>query len=227
MHWRTLVLALTLAVPAAAAETPPERVVVVTGEATVTAVPDRAIVSAGVTNRGKTAREASDATNRAMERLLASLRDGGIAERDIRTDRLSLQPVHEDARSGGIRTIGFEASNTVRVTVRDVTKVSAVLDRVIAAGGNEISGIAFDVSERSRRLDEARAEAVQDAKRKAEVLAKAAGVGLGRAIRISEESRLPRGPMMMRAAPAAVSTPVSPGEETLHATVSVTFELMH
>jgi uncharacterized protein YggE len=227
MLWRVLVLLPLLALPAAAAETPPERVVVVTGEATVTAVPDSAIISAGVTNRGKSAREASEATNRAMERLLTSLRDGGIAERDIRTEHLSLQPVHEDARSGGIRTIGFEASNTVRVTVRDVTKVSAVLDRVIAAGGNEISGITFVVSERSRRLDEARTEAVQDAKRKAEVLAKAAGVGLGRAVRIAEESRLPRGPVMMRAAPAAASTPISLGEETLHATVSVTFELMH
>jgi hypothetical protein len=100
-----------------------------------------------------------------------------------------------------------------------------VLDRIIAAGANEIAGISFSVSDRSKRLDQARAEAVQDAKRKAEVLAKAAGVGLGRAVRIVEEGRSSPGPIMMRAAAPTAPTPIAPGEQTLHAGVSVTFEL--
>jgi uncharacterized protein YggE len=214
------------AVTPAAAQAQSERSVTVHGDASVNVVPDRATISVGVSSRGKTARDASEANNKAMEKVLAALREGGISERDIRTEYLSLQPLHEDGRGGNVRIVGFQASNSVRITLRDIGQVGAVLDRLIAAGANEISGIQFDVSDRSKRLDGARAEAVADAKRKAEILAKAAGVRLGRATVIVEDGGRPPVPVMMRAAPAA-ATPVAPGEQTLQANVTVSFELMH
>lgn len=232
MHLRALALLLAVALftPAAAqtqTPSPAEHVITVSGEATVGIAPDLATINAGITSRAKTAREASDANNKAMQKVLAALREGGVADRDVQTEYLSLQPLREDVRNGTDRIVGFQASNTVSIRVRDIARLGAVLDRAIASGANEISGISFEVSDRSKRLDEARAAAVADARRKAEVLAKAAGVGLGPAIMIAEEggSRSP-GPMMMRAA-AAPSAAVATGEQTLRASVNVTFELKH
>jgi uncharacterized protein YggE len=221
-----LMAAMLMAPVAQAAAESPEHAITVSGEATLGVAPDLATINAGVTSRAKTAREASDANNKAMQKVLAALHEGGLADRDVRTEYLSLQPLREDVRNAPDRIVGFQASNTVSVRVRDVARLGAVLDRVIASGANEISGISFSVSDQSKRLDEARAAAVADARRKAEVLAMAAGVGLGRAIRIVEDGGHAPVPYMVRAA-AAPSAAIATGEQTLRASVSVTFELKH
>ena len=121
---------------------------------------------------------------------------------------------------------GYRASNRVTIRVRDVTKVANVIDVLVGAGANEIGGINFMVSQASKLLDEAREKAIADARRKAEIYAKAAGVTLGAPLSISEEGSAP--PMPYRgkmAAGMAAAAPVAQGEETLSVTVSVSWAI--
>ncbi|MEI9804261.1 MAG: SIMPL domain-containing protein [Pseudolabrys sp.] len=174
-----------------------DKLVTVTGEATVSIAPDMAVIRIGVTTQGKTAREASEANGNQMTAVLAAIKDAGIATKDVQTSRLSLQPQY-DPNKGTARLLGFQVTNQVTVKIRDTDKLPAVLDRAISAGANEMSGIEFVVSEQSRLLDEARTEAVADARRKAELYAKAAGAKVGAVIVISEEGSAPP-PRVMQA----------------------------
>jgi uncharacterized protein len=212
------VAALGLA-PAQAAE----KLVTVTGEATVAVAPDTAMIRLGVGTQEKTAREASEANARQMTGVLAAIKDTGVADRDIQTSRLSLQPQYDPNKSGTARLTGFQASNQVTVRIRDIDKLPTVLDRAITAGANEMSGIEFVVSEQSKLLDQARDDAIADARRKADLYAKAAGAKLGRVVSITEEGSAP--PPRPIQALRAGAVPIAPGEQTLRAIVTVSYEL--
>jgi uncharacterized protein len=214
-----------LAAPALAqTDFPPA--ITVSGEATVSVAPDLAQVEAGVTSDAKTAREASEANNAAMGKLLMALKAAGIDAKDIQTSRLSLLPQSAPNRSTPNAIVGYRASNQVTVRLRDVTKVASTIDLLVGAGANDIGGINFMVSQASKLLDDAREQAVADARRKADIYAKAAGVTLGAPLSISEEGA--PGPMfrgrMMAAAPMA-TTPVAQGEQTLSVTVSASWAI--
>lgn len=223
----TAVAVTTLPTAIARAQTEPPAAISVTGEAQVSVPPDLAQIDGGVTSEGKTAREASEANNAAMGKVLLALKGAGIDEKDYQTSRLSLQPQSSSGRPGGPLTItGYRASNRVTIRLRDVTKVANVIDTLVGAGANEIGGINFTVSQASKLLDEAREKAIADARRKAEIYAKAAGVTLGAPLSISESGA--PGPMLYRrmAAPmAAAGAPVAQGEETLQVTVSVSWAI--
>jgi len=229
MKHRTLlavaIAAGTLVAAPAFAQSIPPAMISVTGEATVSVPPDLAVVDGGVASEAKTAREASEANNAAMAKVSQALKGAGIDAKDIQTSRLSLQPQSAPNRTGPAAVVGYRASNRVTIRVRDVTKVANVIDTLVGAGANEIGGINFMVSQASRLLDEAREQAVADARRKAEIYAKAAGVTLGALLSISEEGS--PGPMPFRkmATGMAVSTPVAQGEETLAVTVSVSWAI--
>ena len=197
----------------------------VTGEATVSVLPDLAEVEAGVTSDAKTAREASETNNATMGKLLQALKAAGIDARDIQTSRLSLQPQNAPNRTGSAAIIGYRASNRVTVRLHDVSKVAGTIDMLVGAGANDIGGINFMVSQASKLLDDARTQAVADARRKAEIYAKAAGVTLGAPLVISEEGS--PGPMPFRKMMGgmAAATPVAQGEETLSVTVSVSWAI--
>jgi uncharacterized protein YggE len=199
----------------------------VTGEATLAVAPDQAQVDGGVTSDGKTAREASETNNAAMGKVLLALKAAGLAEKDIQTSRLSLQPQYPPNRSGPSPIVSYRASNRVTVRLRDVSKVASTIDTLVGAGANDIGGISFTVSNASKLLDEARGQAVADARRKAEIYAKAAGVALGEPLSISEEGS--PGPMPFRkmavGGMAMSSTPVAQGEETLQISVSVSWAI--
>jgi uncharacterized protein len=218
-------IAGTLAAAPALGQGIPPPMISVTGEATVSVPPDLAEVDGGVSSEAKTAREASEANNAAMAKVLAALKGAGIDAKDIQTSRLSLQPQSAPNRTGPSAVVGYRASNRVTLRVRDVTRVANVIDTLVGAGANEIGGINFMVSQASKLLDEAREQAVADARRKAEIYAKAAGVTLGAPLSISEEGS--PGPMPFRkmAAGMAVSAPVAQGEETLAVTVSVSWAI--
>jgi uncharacterized protein YggE len=227
MMRRLLLVALlgaASALPAAAQADKPLNLITVTGEGEVSLAPDLAILGAGVTTTGKTAREASEANARMMTAVMAGLKAAGIDEKDMQTARLSLYPLRDNKNSEQ-RITGFQASNQVSVKLRDVTKVSDVIDRLVAAGANDISGVQFVVSSPSKPLDQAREAAMADAKRKAEVYAKAANMMIGAPVNITEEGGVVPGPMTMRAPTAAAATPVSPGEQTQRISVSVSYEL--
>jgi uncharacterized protein len=217
-----------VAAPALAQNPPPA--ISVSGEASVSVAPDLAQVEGGVTSEAKTAREAADANNAAMSKVLLALKGAGIDEKDYQTSRLSLSPQFPQTapnRAGPPQITGYRAGNRVIIKVRDITKVANVIDTLVGAGANEIGGINFIVTQASKALDEARTNAIADARRKAEIYAKAANVTLGEPISISEEGTA--APPVFRskvAAPMAIApTPVAPGEEMLSVTVNVTWAI--
>src|SRR4051794_36799142 len=219
------VVTLTLLAAPALAQTPPPAISV-TGEATVSVPPDQAQIDGGVTSDAKTAREASDANNAAMGKVLLALKGAGIDEKDYQTSRLSLQPQYAPNRSGPSPVVGYRASNRVTVRLRDVTKVAGIIDVLVGAGANELGGIDFVVSQASKLLDDAREKAIADARRKAEIYAKAAGVTLGEPLSISEEgSAAPVFRNKMASGGMAASAPVAQGEETLSVSVSVSWAI--
>ena len=231
-HFPSMAAALAaialLASPAAAEN--PTPAIAVSGEANVSVAPDLAQIDGGVTSEAKTAREASEANNAAMGKVLLALKGAGIDEKDYQTSRLSLQPQYATSSKASETQRGivsFRAGNRVTIKVRDVSKVANVIDTMVSAGANEIGGIGFVVTQASKALDEARSKAIADARRKAEIYAKAAGVTLGEPINISEEGAARPMFRSTMAAPMAgnAPTPVAPGEELLSITVNVTWAI--
>jgi len=214
-----------LAAPALAQTVPPPAISV-TGEATVQVAPDQAQIDGGVANDARTAREASDANNAAMGKVLLALKGAGIDEKDFQTSRLSLQPQYAPNRSGPSPIVGYRAANRVTIRVRDVSKVANIIDVLVGAGANDIGGINFMVSQASKLLDEAREQAISDARRKAQIYARAAGVTLGEPLAISEQSSpspIFRG--KVAAGMVAATAPIAQGEETLSVTVNVSWAI--
>jgi uncharacterized protein YggE len=220
-----IIAAGTLLAAPVLAQTVPPAAISVTGEATISVAPDLAEVDGGVTTEAKTAREASEANNAAMGKVLLALKGAGIDEKDFQTSRLSLQPQNAPNRPGPAVIVGYRASNRVTIRVRDVTKAAGVIDTLVGAGANDIGGINFMVSQASKLLDDAREQAVADARRKAEIYARAAGVTLGAPLSISEDGS--PGPMPFRrmVAGMAAAAPVAQGEETLRVTVNVSWAI--
>ena len=219
--------ALLVCAPATAQDTGSMRVgprITVTGEANVTTEPDLAQIRTGVTSQAKTAKEASDANAKAAQGVVAALRAAGIDDKDIQTTRLTLQPTYDNSTGATRGKInGFLASNQVTIKVRDIAKLADIIDRSVSAGATDIGGIDFIVSAPSQALDRARDGAVADARRKAEIYAKAAGVTLGRVLTLSEEQASAE-PMMMSAR-AGAAPPIMPGEKTLRLVVTISYEL--
>jgi len=228
MRLAPLAIAFFLFAAPALAQTPAgfSPAISVTGEASISVPPDLASVDAGVATDAKSAREASEANNAAMAKVQAALKAVNIDAKDIQTSRLSLQPQYAPNHSGPSPIVGYRASNRVTVRIRDVGKVAGVIETLVGAGANDIGNVSFEVSQASKLLDEAREKAVADARRKAEIYAKAAGVTLGVPLSISEEGAPPpvyRAKMMQGAPMAAAPTPIAQGEETLSVSVSVTW----
>jgi len=214
-----------LAAPALAQTAEPASISV-TGEATVSVPPDRAQVEAGVTSDAKTAREASEANNAAMGKLLLALKAANIDQKDVQTSWLSLQPQYTPNRAGPAAVAGYRASNRVTVRLHDVTKVAGIIDTLVGAGATDIGGINFMVSQASKLLDDARTEAVADARRKAEIYARATGVTLGAPLSVSEGGApMPLFKGRMAASQMAAPAAVAPGEETLAVTVNVSWAI--
>jgi uncharacterized protein YggE len=215
--------ALSTAPARANSDFPPS--ISVSGEATISATPDQAEIEAGTTTDAKTARDAADANNTAMAKVLSALKTAGIDAKDIQTSRLSLQPQYAPNHNPPAVT-GYRASNQVMVRLHDIAKVGNTIDTLVSAGATDIGGINFTVSNASKLLDDARTQAIADARRKAEIYAKAAGVTLGPPISILEGGAAPV-PMFrakMAAAPMA-ATPVAPGQETLSVSVNVSWAI--
>ncbi len=211
---------------AAQAQAPEGRIVVI-GEGSVSAPPDYAEIEGGVTTRGKTVKEASDANSKLMAAVSAALQDAGIVAKDIQTSRFSIQPVYTPADPHNeAKLSGYSVSNQVNVRIHDIGKAGDILDRLITAGVTNVGNIQFLHDNPSKLLDQAREAAVADAKRKAEIYAKASGIKLGSVIWITEEpAYVPPVPMMRMAAAAAPAAPVpiSVGEDSLQVRITVGF----
>jgi uncharacterized protein len=203
-----------------------ERTVSVSASGTVTAEPDIAHISAGVTTEGETAKDAIARNSAVMGKLIEGLKGAGIAARDIQTTTLQVEPRYtqpKDGRPGAIS--GYRVVNQVRLTVREVKRLGDVLDQAIALGANQINSIGFDVANAETLKDEARKQAMANAKRRAELYAAAAGVSLGDVLSIAEEQRGGPRPMPMGRAAMAGDVPIEAGTLTLAVDVQVTYAL--
>ncbi len=207
---------------------PPERRVIVIGEGSVSVAPDYARIRSGVTTRAKTAKEAADANAKAMAAVMAMLLGAGIEQKDIQTSRFSVQPVYETHQPNTEQKLsGFSVSNQVHVTIRQIDKAGEILDRLVATGATDVGNLEFLHSDVSKALDQAREAAVADARRKAELYARASGLSLGSVNWITEDSGYAP-PMAMRAVGAmAAPAPIAAGEDTLHVRITVGFDMGH
>jgi len=223
---------LALAVPPSGAEEPRHgfpRTISVSGTGEVSTVPDIAYVTVGVRTASDSAREALSQNNAAMEKVLDALKKAGVADKDMQTFNLSLNPrwgqqVNQDGTRTQVQT-GYEAANQLRITARDLSTLGGLLDAVTSAGANEMNGIQFDVDDPAKLLAEARARAVKDARATAELYAREAGVELGDVLMISEGGATPPIPMFKARAMsmAAEAVPIAAGEQSVSASISMTF----
>ncbi|VDC30048.1 SIMPL domain-containing protein [Pseudogemmobacter humi] len=219
-----LIAALMSAAPVLA-DTPP-KTITVTGEASVARAPDMATVMIGVTSVAATAAEALAANSGDMQAVIERLRASGIGEKDMQTTGLSVNPNWTSYSSGASseKIDGFTAMNSLTVGIRDLDALGAVLDAVVADGANTLNGVTFGLIDPGPALDEARKEAVADARARAELLAGAAGVKLGDLVSMTEGSGYLGGPAPMFREQAA-SVPVERGEVSYQASVTLVWEL--
>ncbi|HEY9217575.1 MAG TPA: SIMPL domain-containing protein [Phenylobacterium sp.] len=222
----------------------------VTAEGRSRRQPDLALFSAGVVTQAKTAADAMAANAQKMEAVITALKRSGVAERDIQTSTLSLQPQYyypqneppQVRREPGYtppppeppRIIGYEARNNVQVRVRKLTDMGRVIDTLIGAGANQVDGPQFTIDEPEGALDEARTAAMRRARERAELYARAAGLRVGRIVSISEQGGyFPVEQIMVTSyrggvgapPPPPPPSPVQPGEVSLGVNLSVQFAL--
>jgi uncharacterized protein len=203
--------------------------ITVTGEGKVKVKPDTASLSVGVQATAATATEALNQANTSAAALIAALKGAGIADNDIATSGLSIYPQY--GTSGNTIT-GYQASNNVTVTVRDITQTGPVIDAAAAAAANNITigGVSFYVDDTEALIGAARADAINNARKRAGEYAAAAGVTVGGVVQISEASVNNPVPQFYPAAAADVSlasaaTPIQTGTQDLTVSVTVVYEL--
>jgi uncharacterized protein YggE len=210
--------------PAPNGNEPAEHTISVTGTGSVFVKPDVADVSLGVVLQRPHLREARDAAAERMNAILAALRALDIADADIRTATLDISPVY-DYMSGSPTVTGYQVTNIVAVHVRDLEKLSSVIDDSVSAGATTVSGITFDLADRAAAERQAREAAVRDARARADTLAGAAGVTISGVASISETYTAPW-PWYgdgRNLAPGESPTPVVPGESEITISVAIVY----
>ncbi len=200
------------------------------GQGQATTQPDLATIGLGVSTRAATAAEAMAKNAEAQAKVIETLKTAGIEARDIQTSALNLAPVMDYADNGQPpKLTGYAAQNSVTVRMRDIAGLGALLDKLIASGANEVSGITFSREDMTATENEARVKAVADARRRAEIMAEAAGMKLGPLVALSDVP-MDAGPMPMpRMAMAAEAkmggAPIEAGELAVTTNVTAVYAL--
>ena len=189
--------------------------------------PDQASVSAGVVTLAPTAGDAMAQNASQMTAAFAALKQAGIEARNITTSQMSLQPQYNYENRKSPRITGYQVRNTVTAKTYDLENVGPMLDALVGAGVNNINGVTFSIKDSKSAKDKARLDAISEARNKAENMAKAAGVRLGKVLEIRENSSSRPQPTMYmaRSMEMADSTPISAGEQTLSVKVNITYAL--
>ncbi len=202
--------------------------ITVTGTGAVSSVPDRADLSFGVVTEAKTARGALAANSAAIAKVIAALKSAGVAATDIQTESLSLGQRYGN---DGETLVGYTAQNSVRAKLRDLNRAGAVIDEAVEAGADQVYGPTLSRGDRSELYRTALRGALAEAKSKAQAIANAAGVSLGRVTTVTEASYSPpplelsKGSDSVSARPvgAAPAVPIEAGTDRIEAQVSVTY----
>ncbi|WP_160153249.1 SIMPL domain-containing protein [Microbulbifer sp. ALW1] len=193
-------------------------------------VPDIADISAGVVTEADESNAAMQANAEQMEKLMKAIKQAGIDKKDVQTSGINLMPRYDYQPNRERQIVGYQARNTVSITVRKLDDLSKVIDALAAEGANQIHGPSFSIDEQEPLLSEAREKALEQAKVRAESYAKSLGTKVRRIVSISEGSHgggMPR-PMMraeMASAKDSTSTPIAPGESTVSVNLELVFEL--
>lgn len=241
MIWRktlfVLVLSQACILATAAAELTsehhPERTLQVNGSAEMAVPPDRATIRLGIQADAKTASEAQNKASQVMSRIVGALEKAGIQRAKMRTSLLRLEPTYPDPKfSRGPESSnepnGFRASNTLQVTLQDLTLVANVLDTALEAGANRIDTVSFDLIDDVEVRERALRRAIKNAQQKARAMSDELGMKLG-AVETAQEGGGGIQPLMMSFAGTAfraAAAPVQPGEITVSASVTLTYKLV-
>lgn len=227
-------LLLLAAVPAFAQMTQPTvgvngTLLNVSSNAEATRIPDVARISAGVVTQAVDSNSALRANAQQMDKVMAAIKKSGIAERDVQTSGVNLNPQYKYEDNKAPQIIGYQASNMVNIKVRDISKLGHVLDALAENGANQINGPMFSIDQPEPVYDQARLDALKQAKTRADTYAKALGLRVVRIVSIDENNNGGFQPMaVLSAAPRAAkefNSPISPGETTVSVTLNVVFEL--
>lgn len=202
--------------------------IVATGESRQ--VPDIAVINAGVVTEASTAAAALSDNNRRMQAVFRALDAAGIEERDIQTASINLNARYDYSDRSEPRLLGYTASNQLTVRFREIARAGVIIDALVAQGVNQINGPSLQIDEPGAAMDEARRDAIAQARQRAELYAAAAGMQVVRIVSISEAgAERPPVAMVGRAmameADQAAPLQIAAGEQWLTANVSVTFEL--
>jgi len=223
------VLAASMAAPARAANEPAPESVSVSGTGRAQVTPDRASFTVGVQTAGSSVSSAVQDNSARVAAIIAALKKLGAADRDLQTSQLAIYPQQDRPDARPPRITGYQVSNSITVTRNDPAEVGKLLQAAVEAGANSLSGIEFGVADPARGRDAALQAAFAEARAKADVLARAAGRTVGRALTITEGTSVQppiprRGPMMMEARGMG-EVPVMSGSEEITSIVTVVFEL--
>ncbi len=215
----------------AADQTPPAPTINVMGEGRVTTQPDLARMTLGVEVFNRSLAQAEQDASQRMNAVVNQLASMGIVKDDIQTVSFSVNPEYDFPQNGAPTLRGFRVNNLVSVKIHDVNRVGDIADAVINVGATTVQGLSFEVSNPQAAADQARTQAMQDARHKAEQLAAAAGVALGKPMSISESVSVPPTPVPLErgvAAPAAApatAPPIQPGTTEIRITVNVAYSI--
>ena len=204
----------------------------VAGQGEVMAVPDIAILNLGVEARGDTVAEAQAEAAVSMDKVIQTLKDSGVKEKDIQTQRYSIYPITRWVKDEEEKIIGYRVTNTIVAKIRELDKASNIIDDVTEAGGDytRIQGISFTIDDPVPFYEEARAEAVKDAENKAKQFASLTGVKLGKPTYISEGAvyvpSLMKGGYYDEMGAAPPPTPISPGELKITINVQIAYAIV-
>lgn len=209
---------------------PPETLLTVSATGESTRVPDIATFSAGVVTQALAARDAMSANNSQMAAVVRALKKAGVADRDIQTSNINLNPQYSYEERRAPQLTGYQATNTVTVRLRNLAKSGDIIDALVSSGANQVNGPMFTLDKPEEANDEARVDAMNKARARANLYAKAAGLSVKRIVSINEGGGYqPPQPMpkvaMLRAESDAAAPPVEAGELGLSANITVTFEL--
>lgn len=243
MSLRPLVLALALAAAApmtvnahpsaeVATAVPQGTLLSVSATANASRAPDVATLSTGVVSQAADANAAMRDNAVQMDKVMAALRAAGIAARDIQTSGINLSPQYKYVENAPPAIVGYQASNTVNVKVRELARLGKVLDTLVAQGANQINGPSFEIDKPDAAIEEARLAAIKKAQAQAQTYAKALDMRVLRIVSISEGGAsqprpMPMLRMMAADAGAAKETAIAPGESTVSVSVEMVFELGH
>jgi uncharacterized protein YggE len=214
------------AMSAHASDKPPVPSITVVGSDEVSAPPDTAELLVGVVTQAPAASKALKENNQAVQKLFATLKGLGIADKDMQTSNFNIVPQNKRGPQGQIEPeiVGYQVNNQLHVKVRELPKLGDVLDLVVTDGANSIHGVNFSVDKPKDLQDQARQKAVADARRKAELYAKATGVKVGKVLLIQEETAHSPQPVMF-AGRAEAGVPIAPGEQRFHARITITYAI--